>query len=437
MRGAVTVRRTFDALSVRNYRLYFWGQVVSVSGTWMQSVAQTWLVLKLTGNGVQVGLLPAVQFLPMLLAGPWGGLVADRLDKRRVLVGTQISSGVLALILGILTQTGVVRVWMIFALAAGLGCVNAVDNPTRQTFVMEMVGADRLTNAVTLNSVVMNAARITGPGVAGVLIYAVGIAPCFLINAASYVAVVAALMMMRRHELHPAHRAARAGGQVVAGLRYVWRTPALRTPLLMVLVIGTLAYNFTVTLSLMARFTFHSGAGAFSAMTSVFGAGAVVGGLVAASRSRPTGRRLGMVALAFGILLVACALMPDLPAELVALALMGAFSITFIATANTTLQLTSAPEMRGRVMALYAVAFLGSTPIGSPLVGWVSQTFGPRAGIGLGGAAAVVTALVALPSLVEPSSAAAEGRRRRWRRGRGEPPLEPPVPSPEDAVAAL
>jgi MFS family permease len=431
VRRPTAFRRTFDALSVRNYRLYFWGQIVSVSGTWMQSLAQAWLVLKLTNSAVDVGALPAIQFLPMLLAGPWGGLVADRMDKRRTLVGTQVASGVLALTLGLLAQTGAVRVWMIFVLAAGLGCVNAIDNPTRQTFVMEMVGPDRLTNAVTLNSVVMNAARITGPAIAGVLIYTVGIATCFLVNAASYLAVLAALMMMRRDELLPGERLARRKGQVMAGLRYVRATPAVRTPLLMVLVIGTLAYNFTVTLALLARFTFHSGAGGYSAMSSVFGAGAVVGGLVAASRSRPTGRRLGMVALAFGSVLVLCALMPDLPAELAALAVMGAFSITFIATANTTLQLTAPPDMRGRVMALYAVAFLGSTPIGSPIVGWVSQAYGPRVGIGLGGVATVVTALVALPSLT--------GTRRQplRRRGRDRVGMVAPVPSPEDAVAAL
>lgn len=431
MRGAATFRRTFDALSVRNYRLYFWGQIVSVSGTWMQSLAQAWLVLRLGGHGIALGAVTATQFLPMLVAGPWGGLVADRMDKRRVLVGTQLAAGLLALVLGLLVATGAVRMWMIFVLAAGLGCVNTVDNPTRQTFVMEMVGTDRLTNAVTLNSVVMNAARITGPAVAGILIVTVGIADCFLFNAASYVAVIAALLMMRRDELQVGHRAARQPGQVKEGLRYVWRTPALRTPLLMVAVIGTLAYNFTVTLALLDRFTFHAGAGGLSAMTSLFGGGAVVGGLLAASRSRPTGRRLGLVALAFGTLLLLCALMPDLPAELVALAVMGAFSITFIATANTTLQLTASPEMRGRVMALYAVAFLGSTPIGSPFVGWVSQAFSPRVGIGLGGVATVVTALVALPSLTGGESALR--RMTRWRR----PVLEPAVPSPEDAVAAL
>lgn len=427
MRRPAAFRGTFAALSVRNYRLYFWGQAVSVSGTWMQSLAQVWLILKLTDSAVEAGALPAIQFLPMLVAGPWGGLVADRMDKRRTLVATQVASGALALALGLLTLTGAVRVWMIFALAAGLGCVNAVDNPTRQTFVMEMVGADRLTNAVTLNSVVMNAARIVGPSIAGVLIYTAGIAACFLVNAASYVAVLAALMMMRRGELHPSDLVARRKGQVMAGLRYVRATPAVRTPLLMVAVIGTLAYNFTVTLALLARFTFHSGAGGYSAMTSVFGAGAVAGGLLAASRGRPTGRRLGMISLAFGSLLVLCALMPDLPAELAALAVMGAFSITFIATVNTTLQLTAAPEMRGRVMALYAVAFLGSTPIGSPTVGWVSETFGPRVGMGLGGVATVVTALVALPSLTGT-------RRQPRRRGRR---VGTAAPAPEDAVAAL
>ena len=390
---------TFHALGVYNFRLYFWGQVVSVSGTWMQSLAQAWLVLKLTGSGTDLGLVTAVQFVPMLVGGPWGGVVADRVDKRRMLVATQASSGLLALVLGLLTAAGSVRLWMVFALAAGLGCVNAVDNPTRQSFVMEMVGSERVTNAVTLNSVVINGARVVGPAVGGVLITTIGIAPCFLVNAGSYVAVIGALMAMRRSELRPAERVLRQRGQIKEGWHYVWSTPALRTPLLLVAVVGTLAYNFTVTLPLLARYTFDRGAGGLGAMTAVFGAGAVVGGLVAASRGNPTGRRLAVTALVFGALILVTAAMPIFPLELASLAVMGAFSITFIATANTSLQLASAPEMRGRVMALYAVAFLGSTPIGSPLVGWVSEAFNPRFGVGLGGVATVLGALLAWPSL--------------------------------------
>ena len=398
-RGADRSRRTFDALQVRNFRLYFWGQIISVSGTWMQSLAQAWLVLKLTGSGSELGLVTAVQFLPMLLAGSWGGLVADRVDKRRMLVFTQLAAGTLALVLGLLTLTGTVRVWMVFALAAGLGSVNAVDNPTRQSFVIEMVGPDRVTNAVTLNSVVMNGARVVGPAIGGVLISTIGIAPCFLVNAGSFVAVVVALMAMNRKELRPTERVAARRGQVKEGWRYVWSTPALRTPILLVAVIGTLAYNFTVTLPLLARYTFHRGAGGLGLMTSVFGFGAVVGGLITASRGDPNGKRLARTALTFGGLILATAAMPMFPLELVSLAVMGAFSITFIVTANTSLQLASAPEMRGRVMALYAVAFLGSTPIGAPLVGWISEVMNPRFGVGLGGAATVIGAVLAWPSL--------------------------------------
>jgi MFS family permease len=274
--------------------------------------------------------------------------------------------------------------------------------------------------------VVINGARIVGPAIAGILIGTVGVAPCFIINGASYVAVIIGLAMMRPAELLRGQRMARAKGQLMEGLRYAWHTPALRTPLLMVTVVGTLAYNFTVTLSLLSSRTFHAGAGGFGVMTSAMGAGAVVGGLITASRSRPTGRRLVLVTLSMGLALVACALMPNYPLELAVLGLMGVANICFIATANTTLQLSSNPEMRGRVMALYGVAFLGTTPIGGPLVGWISQHAGPRFGLALGGVAAVVAALAAVPSLAPV--------RPRWRR-RG--PESVPVPNPEEAVAAL
>ena len=417
---------TFAALAVRNYRFYFFGQIVSVSGTWMQSLAQAWLVLELTHNGTWVGLVTAAQFLPVMLAGPYGGLIADRVDKRRMLMFTQTAAGTLALILGLLAATHEVKLWMVFALAMGLGGVNTVDNPTRQAFVMEMVGADMVTNAVTLNSVVINGARIVGPALAGVLIGTVGVAPCFIINAASYVAVIIGVSLMRPAELVRGQRVARARGQLMEGLRYAWQTPALRTPLLMVTVVGTLAYNFTVTLSLLSSRTFHSGAGGFGVMTSAMGAGAVIGGLITASRSRPTGRRLVLVTAALGAALIGCALMPLYPMELAMLGLMGVANICFIATANTTLQLSSSTEMRGRVMALYGVAFLGTTPIGGPLIGWISQHAGPRFGLALGGVASVIAALVAVPSLTS--------LRPPWRR-RG--PESVPVPNPEEAVAAL
>ncbi|HZU73044.1 MAG TPA: MFS transporter [Acidimicrobiales bacterium] len=424
-----TGARTFEALqSSHNFRLYFFGQIVSMSGTWMQTVAQGWLVLRLTGSTVDLGAVTAVQFLPVLIGGPWGGVVADRVRKRRLLVMTQTVSALLALALGLLTATGAVRLWMVFVLAAGLGCVNSVDNPTRQAFVMEMVGADRVANAVSLNSVVMNSARVVGPAVAGILIATVGLATCFLVNAGSFIAVIVGLLLMRASDLHPTKRAPRAKGQLRAGLRYVRSERGLLIPLVMMAVVGTLAYNFNVTLPALARFTFHRGATAYGVMSSAMGAGAVIGGLITASRGRPTNERLTKVAAVFGGLILVCAAMPDLWSELAALAVMGAFSISFIATANATLQLTADPAMRGRVMALYAVAFLGSTPVGGPIVGWVAQAFGPRAALCLGGAATVVAAGW--------GRAALAGHRPRLRRRRSQVPTIVPIDLEANEVSA-
>ncbi|MDQ3680607.1 MAG: MFS transporter [Actinomycetota bacterium] len=396
----MALRRTVSSLSVRNFRLYFFGQTVSLSGTWMQGVAQAWLVLKLTDSGTALGLVIALQFLPLLLFGPIGGLMTDRFDKRRLLYATQAMAGFLALTLGILVSAGVIRLWMVYALAAGLGCVHAVDNPTRQTFVLEMVGPEELTNAVSLNSVLVNLARVLGPAAAGILIGTVGLGPCFLVNAASYLAVIMALASMRVDELRPSALQPRSRGQLRDGLRYVRSTPALLAPLLMMAVIGTLAYEFQVTLPLMARFTFHGDAGTYGLMTSFMGGGAVVGGLYAASRRPRSTTALSWLAMVFGVVLLGAAFAPTLVLELAALVLVGGVSITFIAVGNTALQLAARPEMRGRVMALWAVAFLGSTPVGGPVVGWVGQHAGPRYGLALGGVATLVAGALAYPSLV-------------------------------------
>jgi MFS family permease len=388
---------TFRSLRTRNYRLYFVAQVISVSGTWMQSVAQAWLVLRLAPparQGVDLGLVTALQFLPMLLFGTYGGLVADRFDKRRLLYGTQVSAGVLALALGVLTQTGTVRLWHVFLLATLLGFVNMIDNPARQTFVLEMVGRDDLPNAVSLNSVVMNGARVIGPAIGGALIAFTGLAVCFEVNAASYLAVLTGLSLMRRDELQSSVPVPRSRGQLREGLRYVWRTPGLRDPLILIAVAGTLAYNFQVVLALFAKFTFHGGAGVYSALTSLMGGGAVLGGLAVASRNRPDIHRLTAVGLGFGVLILAVAVSPTLLVASIVIVPMGALSIAFIATANATLQLRAAPTMRGRVMALYAIAFLGTTPIGSPLVGWISQTTSPRVALAVGAGATLVAAAV-------------------------------------------
>ncbi len=385
-------RRTFRSLRIRNFRLYFTAQLISVSGTWMQSVAQAWLVLHLTGSGVALGIVVGLQFLPMLLFGPFGGLTADRVNKRGLLFVTQSAGGLLALVLGILVVSHQVHLWQVYVLAALLGVVNLFDNPGRQTFMMEMVGREDLPNAVSLNTVVMNASRVIGPAIGGVVITLFGLGTCFFVNAASYVAVIIGLSMMRTDELHPTERVSRATGQIREGFRYVWRTPGLRNTLLAIALIGVLAYNFTVTLALLAKGTFHGGAATYSLLTSCMALGAVVGGLVAAHRARPTPRLLQVLALVFGGLMAAVACAPTLAVASVLIVLMGAASIGFIATANASLQLGAEPAMRGRVMALYAMAFLGTTPIGAPLVGAIAQWSSPRVAILTGAVATVVAA---------------------------------------------
>lgn len=410
----VTLARTFSALRIQNYRRYALGQAVSLSGTWMQRVAQAWLVLELGGSGTDVGVVTALQFLPMLLLGAWGGVIVDRVDKRRLLVVTQALAAILALFLGILTATGVVRMWMVMVLAAGLGLVQLLDNPARQTFVMEMVGPDQLVNAVTLNSVTVNAARMVGPALAGTLIATAGTAVCFLLNAASYLVVIVAFTSMREADLLRPPVVPRKPGQLREGLTYVWRTPALRAPLVLMAIVGAFAYEFQVILPLMARFVFDGGPGTYGAMTAAMGLGAVVAGLLIAGRNKTGPRSLVMAAYVFGALILLAAAAPTLALELVALVGMGAGSIAFLALANTTLQLAAAPEMRGRVMALWSIAFLGTTPIGGPVVGWVGEHLGPRVGLALGGVATIV---------------AAAGLARSFG-------AEAPVPSAQDAALA-
>ncbi len=380
---------TFRALSRRNFRLYFIGQIISNSGTWMQTVAQSWLVLELTKSGLALGLVSAAQFLPILVLSPLAGVYVDRADKRRLLVFTQSAFALIALVLGVLVLAKVVALWMVFALAALMGVVNAVDTPARQSFVIEMVGKEDLANAVSLNAVIMNSARVIGPAIAGAVIYRFGVGPNFVANAISYLAVIASLLMLRSSELMPSPPLQARKGQLREGLKYVARTPRLAIPLLIMLVVGTLAYEFQVSLPLLTTLTFHLGAGSYAAITSALGVGAVIGGLVAATYAKPSMRRLAGAALVFGTLMVVAALMPTFYTSLGAVAVAGLVSIIFLSTANTLLQITAKPEMRGRVMALYTVAFLGTTPIGAPLVGYIAQHFGGRAGILVGGVAAV------------------------------------------------
>jgi MFS family permease len=399
---------TFAALHTPNYRKYFAGQTVSLVGTWMQTVAQAWLVLELTHSGTALGLVVAAQFLPVLLLAPYGGLLADRLDKRRLLMTTQTVLGLLALVLGTLVVTGAVRLWMVVVLAVLFGLVNACDNPGRQSFALEMVGRERLRNAVSLNSVMVNAARALGPAVAGVLIATIGTGLCFLINAVSYIAVLTALGRMDTTDLRPSPPAAREPGQVRAGLRYVRATPELLVPLLMLALVGTLAYEFTVVLPLLARTTFAGGPVTFGVLTAAMGAGAIVGGLAAAGRSGNGLRPMAGAALAFGGAILAAALAPTLAFEVVAMAAVGATSVTFLATGNTTLQLASDPRYRGRVMALWAMAFLGSTPLGGPVVGAVAEGTSPRVALALGGFACLVAAAIGVLASARVRRAAAQ-----------------------------
>jgi MFS family permease len=372
----------------------------------MQMTAQAWLVLTLTHSAVALGIIVALQTLPVLLLTPYGGVVADRSDKRRIMVALQGAMAVQALVLGVLTVTGVVRLWEIGLLAVVLGVNNAFENPARQSFMLELVGQDHLRNAVSLNSVLVNGARAVGPAVAGLLIATVGVGECFLINAVSFIAVIASLATLDRRAIQRSRPAPRAPGQLREGLRYVRNTPGLAIPLLMMAAVGCLTYEFQVTLPVMASHGLHVGAAGFGFMTAAMGLGAVCGGLLVAACGRTGLRPLVVAAWVFGAMVAAAALAPSLAVELVALGFTGGASIAFMSTANSTLQLAAAPSMRGRVMALWFVAFQGSTPIGGPIVGWLMGVAGARAGLGLGAVTCAVVAAAGSIAL----------RRRRDRR---------------------
>ena len=386
-----TFSSTFSSLQVRNYRLFFFGTLVSMSGTWMQTVALGWLVLRLSGDGLAVGVNLALQFLPMLLFGMWGGVFADRFDKRRLLIGTQAVLTLFALAFWILTMTETAQLWMVFTLTFAMGTVSALDMPTRQSFVTEMVGPEGVPNAVSLNSAVFNGARIFGPALAGVVIETVGLPWAFLGNALTYPGVIAGYVLMRTSELHRQAPAPRERGQIRAGFSYVWNQPRLRYTLLLVAVVSGMGLNFSVVLPLMARFVFHQGADAFGLLTAIMAAGSLLGALFSAARKRPTMGLLFGAAAAFGVLELLAAAAPSLALLGIVLLPTGVASILFIATANSNLQLNSRHEMRGRVMAVYALLFLGTTPLGAPLAGWVAEVWGPRAGFVLGGAATLAT----------------------------------------------
>ena len=399
--GAVRsgVSGAFTSLHVPNYRRYFTGQIVSLAGNWMQIVAETWLVLKLTGSGALVGLAAALQFLPMMVFGAFGGVLADRVPKRSLLMVTQGLMAIPAITLFALVETGSVQTWMVLALIFARGAVNSVDNPARQSFVSEMVGDERVVNAVSLNSVIVHVARIAGPALAAIVIAVAGVGPCFAINALSFVAMFVALRRMNPRDLEPAPVASREPGQLRAAVRYVMATPELRVPLAMMAVVGTLSYNFQVLLPLLAKFTWHGSASAYAALTCAMGIGSVAGALVSGARGKTGTGLLAGAAVAFGVATLVASMAPTLGFQLLVLAPLGAASVTFAAGVNSTMQLAADPALRGRVMALYSVVFLGSTPIGAPLIGWLAESAGPRAGLAVGGIAALATGVVAALAL--------------------------------------
>jgi MFS family permease len=402
----------FRSLAIRNYRLFATGQLVSLTGTWMQNVAQDWLVLDLTHkSGTALGVTTALQFLPMLLFGLWGGVFADRHNKRRVMIATQAIQGSLALGLGILVVTGLVQTWMVFLFAFALGMTTVFDLPARQAFVVEMVGKDDVTNAVGLNSATFNSARIVGPAIAGVMIAHGGTPPVFFLNAASYLAVIYGLSKIRENELFPGRRVERAKGQLVAGLRYVKGRRDLLLPIVLVGVIGMVGLNFQITLALMARNEFHRDASTYGTLSALLAGGSLGGALLTARRGRPTQRVLVGSAVAFGVLETALGFMPNLLLFSILLVPTGFAVISFTSTALSTVQLGAGEEMRGRVLALFALVFVGGTPIGAPIIGWLGEHVGPRSTLVVGGLGSLVVSVSMGLLLLRSTGRLSRGRR--------------------------
>lgn len=383
----------FSSLKIRNYRLFATGQVVSNTGTWMQRIAQDWLVLSLTGSASAVGITVALQFLPMLLFGLYGGVLADRLPKRQLLVATQSAMALTGLALAALTLSGHVQVWHVYLTAFLLGLVTVVDNPARQSFVAEMVGPEQLSNAVSLNSANFQSARLVGPAVAGVLITAVGSGYAFLLNGLSFIAPLAGLLLMRTGELHKIERAPRGKGQLREGLKYVAGRPELIWPIVLVGFIGTFGFNFPIWLSAFVNNVYHSGASTYGLLNTLMAAGSLAGALLAARRGTSRLRVLVAAGMLFGVLEIVTAFAPQFWIFAVLLVPIGMFGLTVNVTANSSIQMATEPAMRGRVMSLFMMVFVGGTPLGAPLVGWITDTYGPRIGFAAGGAVALVAAI--------------------------------------------
>ena len=402
----------FRSLGIFNFRVWSIGALVSNVGTWMQRTAQDWLVLtQLThNNATAVGVVMSLQFGPQLLLLPLTGFAADLLDRRKLVIATQTSLCALALGLGLLTVTGVVRLWEVYLFAFLLGCVSAFDSPARQTFVSELVGEDNLSNAVALNSTSFNLARTIGPAVAGVLIAAVGTGWVFLINAASFVGVLSSLAFLRVDELHRSKKSPRNRGSLLEGFRYVWRRPDLKAVLFMLFLIGTFGLNFAIFISTMSVTAFHGGSGQYGLLTSIMAVGSVIGALLAARRAKPDIKLLLTSATIFGFGCVLAAIMPRYELFGAALVIIGVASQTLTTSTNSYVQLSTDPAMRGRVIAILLAIALGGTPLGAPIVGWVADTFGPRWALGVGAAAGFSAAIVAIRYLTTRADTKQAGR---------------------------
>ena len=389
------LRQGFSALGVRNYRLFWLGQLISLTGTWMQTTAQAWLVLQLTDSPAALGVVAVCQFLPITLLSLFAGVVTDRFPRYRLLLGTQTAFLLQALVFGLLTASGHIALWHVYVLAALQGVITAIDNPTRQAFVPELIERERLANAVALNSLLFNGARIVGAAFGGLVIAQVGIAPALLLNAASFVAVIAELLRMdTRNFRTPADLIGQSVlGEVLEGLTYVARTPKVLTILLIVTFVGTFGYNFSVVLPLLAGYVLHTDAAGFGGLSAFLGVGSLVAALVMAFSQQVAMRRLVFGASGFSVLLGALALSRSYPLSAVLLVFLGFMGIIFATSANTLLQLTVPDRLRGRVMSLYILLFVGSTPIGSLLIGGLSSLIG-------GGEALLVCAIIALAGVV-------------------------------------
>ncbi|QNE75769.1 MFS transporter [Streptomyces finlayi] len=384
---------TFSSLKIRNYRLFATGAAISNTGTWMSRITQDWLVLSLTGSATAVGITTALQFLPMLLFGLYGGVLADRLPKKQILLVSQAMLGLCGIALAVLTLSGAVEVWHVYLIAFLLGMVTVVDNPARQSFVSEMVGPSQLRNAVSLNSANFQSARLIGPAVAGVLITTVGSGWAFMFNGLSFIAPLVCLLMMRASEMHASVTVPRAKGQLREGLRYVSGRPELIWPIVLVGFVGTFGFNFPIWLTAFADEIFHGGAGMYSFFNILMALGSLAGALLAARRRSTRLRMLVVAGSAFGLLLITASMSPSVWMFSLLLVPIGMLGLTTNITANTSVQMAADPEMRGRVMSLYMMVFAGGTPVGAPIVGWISDAYGVRTGMAAGGAFSLLAAL--------------------------------------------